>query len=67
MLYDESIFSVYPPGSREGTVISRWNFGEGGTISRRNRSLGAIEEFRHDKWLACRNLLTVALPGGSGM
>src|SRR5215813_10856476 len=58
MLYDENIFSVYPRGSREGAVISRWNFGEGGTIGRRNRSralVGAIEEFRHDKRIAHRN------------
>jgi len=34
VLYDERIFGVHAPESREGAVISRWNFGEGGRIVR---------------------------------
>jgi hypothetical protein len=34
MLYDECIFGVRAPKSRERTVISGWNFGESGLFAR---------------------------------
>src|SRR5262249_9510605 len=55
MLYDESVFSVYAPESPEGALISRWSFGEGATIVRRNHAralVGAVEEWLHEERLS---------------
>jgi hypothetical protein len=65
VLYDERIFGVYAPESREGPVISRWNFGEGGTIAQTHHQLpakglhDADEQYRgfHESF----DLLTAAL------